>query len=191
MNNKGNITTSDRLDFNHANKVSIDLLKSDKKTNKKIGLYVCLILTSGLRVSDAIRLTHENIEDGYYQLREKKTGKAKRYDFSPCFIEIYNKYYPKAEGLLFANNTGNKAISNSYINRRLKELFNDNTLNVSSHSCRKAFGYNLYFLADNKTEALYQLSEIFLHASPIVTKKYIGVRIEELQEVINKNVLVF
>ncbi|WP_321309490.1 tyrosine-type recombinase/integrase [Marinifilum fragile] len=191
MNLKGNITVSDRIDFDIANRIAIELLKSHKKTNKKLGFYICLILTTGLRISDALTLTHEAIEKGYYELREKKTSKAKRYDFSLSLIAIYNKYYLKGEGLLFANNSGTKAISNSFINRKLKEIFHNSDLNISSHSLRKAFGYNLYQLSSNKTEALYQLSEIYNHSSPKTTKIYIGVRTEELQEVINKNILRF
>lgn len=191
MNSRGSITTSDRIDFNTANKVAIELLRSEKKTNKKLGLYICLVLTTGLRVSDALTISHEDIKNGFYILREKKTKKSKRYDFTPSLLGIYEKFYFSGEGLLFANNGGAKAISNSYINRRLKEIFYEDALNISSHSLRKAFGYNLYQLSNNKIETLYELSEIYNHSDPRVTKKYIGLRVEELQETLNKNVLMF
>jgi integrase len=191
MNVKGNITTSDRIPFELANQKAIELLKSKSRTDKKLGFYIALILTTGLRISDALTLTHQDIRNGYYQLREKKTGKAKKYDFSDSLIAIYNKYYLKSEGLLFVNNRNTKAISNSFINRKLKEIFHNTELNISSHSIRKAMGFNLYQLSDNKSECLYQLSEIYNHSNPKVTKLYIGLRVEELQETLNKNVLIF
>ncbi len=191
MNVAGNITTSDRIDFNVANRKAIQLLKSKSKTDKKLGFYICVVLTNLLRVSDALTLTHKDMEKGYYELREKKTKKAKKYDFSDSLIAIYNKFFPKGEGLLFINNSGTKAISNSYINRRLKEIFHNEDINISSHSIRKAGSFSLYQMAENKTECLYELSEILNHSNPAVTKRYIGLRKTELQETLNKNVLNF
>lgn len=52
------------------------------------------------------------------------------------------------------------------------------------HLFRKTFGRKVIESAGEQSEmALIKLSEIFNHASPMITRRYLGLRSEELEEV--------
>ena len=54
---------------------------------------------------------------------------------------------------------------------------------LSTHSMRKTFGYRVYSTSgDNAEVALVKLMELFNHSSVAITKRYLGIRAEELQE---------
>tara|TARA_R110001583_G_scaffold74156_5_gene205586 strand:+ start:13015 stop:13617 length:603 start_codon:yes stop_codon:yes gene_type:complete len=184
-NHEGNITSSDRIEFDTATNTASFLIQSHKPSDKRIGLYIYTAISTGLRISDLMRLTHEDMIKGFYEFREKKTSKSKRFPFPSSLISVYNRFADKGTGLLFAGSNG-KAFSNSYINKRLKFLFENNETHVSSHSLRKTFGYRMYEKTENKSEALYKLSEIFNHSNTGVTKIYIGLRAEELSNSIEE-----
>ena len=53
--------------------------------------------------------------------------------------------------------------------------------NFSSHSLRKTFGRHVYEMADTNGEmALVMLSELFNHSNIAITKRYLGLRKEEI-----------
>ena len=57
--------------------------------------------------------------------------------------------------------------------------------NICSHSLRKTFGYHVWHNAEDKEKSLIILQTIFNHSSPMMTKKYIGLRDEEVSDVFN------
>jgi len=73
------------------------------------------------------------------------------------------------------------------INVVLKDIKKDYGLQVShfiSHSLRKTFGRKVVDSAGADSEmALIKLSEIFNHSSPAITRRYLGLRQEEIGEV--------
>ena len=73
------------------------------------------------------------------------------------------------------------------INRHLKTIKQQYGLkvqNLSSHSFRKTFGRKIVQNAGEQSEmALIKLSEIYNHASPMITRRYLGLRAEELNEI--------
>lgn len=55
--------------------------------------------------------------------------------------------------------------------------------NFSCHSLRKTFGRQVYNMNDNNSElALVKLMELFNHSSVAITKRYLGLRQEEILE---------
>ena len=64
----------------------------------------------------------------------------------------------------------------------IKQKYNLKSVkNFSSHSLRKSFGRHVYERADTNAEmALALLSELFNHSSISITKRYLGIRHEEL-----------
>ena len=57
---------------------------------------------------------------------------------------------------------------------------------LSTHSLRKTFGRKVVESAGENSEmALIKLSELFNHTSPQITRRYLGLRQEELMEVYN------
>ena len=75
------------------------------------------------------------------------------------------------------------------INVRLKEIkakYSIKVEHLSTHSLRKTFGRKVVESAGENSEmALIKLSEIFNHTSPMITRRYLGLRQEELEEVYN------
>ena len=73
------------------------------------------------------------------------------------------------------------------VNRHFKALkvkYQIRIKNFSTHSLRKTFGRRVVDMAGADAErALIKLSEIFNHTSPMVTRRYLGLRQEELGEV--------
>jgi site-specific recombinase XerD len=71
------------------------------------------------------------------------------------------------------------------INRKLKAVFSKEAkeLNISSHSLRKSFGRRVYETNNESEKALNYLSELFNHTSLAVTRRYLGIRQEELNNI--------
>lgn len=148
----------------------------------------------GLRISDLKRLTWRTVLDGdKFIIVEKKTGKRREVKINrglQAHIEdCYNALnITDKEELCFVNKYG-KPISTQMINRHLKAIKSQYALKVehlSSHSFRKTFGRKVVSNAGEQSEmALIKLSEIFNHASPMITRRYLGLRAEELEEVYN------
>ena len=146
----------------------------------------------GLRVSDLKRLTWSDILDGNkFVIIEKKTGKRREIKINrglqahieDCFKAL--KISDRNE-LCFVNKYG-KPISTQMINRHLKTIKSQYGLKIehlSTHSFRKTFGRKVVSNAGEQSEmALIKLSEIFNHASPMITRRYLGLRAEELEEI--------
>lgn len=55
--------------------------------------------------------------------------------------------------------------------------------NISSHSLRKSFGRRVYENNNESEKSLIYLSELFNHTSLSVTRKYLGIRQEELNDI--------
>ena len=85
-----------------------------------------------------------------------------------CFLSIRNKVY-----------------SIQWINLILKELkyrYNLKIDHFSTHSLRKTFGRKVFESSDNAELALVKLMELFNHSSIAITKRYLGLRQEEILE---------
>jgi integrase len=71
------------------------------------------------------------------------------------------------------------------MNRKLKNVFKKDTrtLNISSLSLRKSFGRRVYENNGESEKALTYLSELFNHSSQSITRQYLGIRQEELNDI--------
>lgn len=77
----------------------------------------------------------------------------------------------------------NKVYSIQWINIVLKELKSKYNLKIdhfSTHSLRKTFGRKVFESSENAELALVKLMELFNHSSVSITKRYLGLRQEEL-----------
>ncbi len=148
----------------------------------------------GLRIGDLLWLSWNDIaEKSELILTEEKTGKRRKITINAKVSEVVNlclKEHRLKDGFshnqfMFANRWGGP-ITISYVNKRLKFLFdkyNVSVQNPSSHTLRKTFGKRVYE-SDNKSErALIYLSEIFSHSSIAITRKYIGITQEQIADV--------
>lgn len=163
-------------------------LKQDRKYRDY--LLITLGCYFGLRIGDLLKLRWKDVlGKNELMLVESKTKKVRRITINPKvaetldFCSIYRKSNDE-NVYLFANRWGDP-VTVSYINKKLKSLFNTygvRVQNSSSHTLRKTFGKRIYE-SDNRSErALVYLSEIFSHSSISITRKYIGITQEQIAD---------
>ena len=147
----------------------------------------------GLRISDLLSLTWEDIlKKEELALRERKTGKRRVILINSSFQGHIRKCCRALEVTdlsehCFLNRYG-VVISRQMVNRKLKWYKVKYRLpigNFSTHTFRKTWARKIYEneLKEGRGEmALLKLSELMNHSSPAITRRYIGLRREELAE---------
>jgi integrase len=177
----GSKTTSDYIDFDRATAVGFKLIKENKKPI--FGLYIIVSINTGLRISDVLNLKWTDLEGDCLKLNEKKTGKYRTIQINDAIKKAISKF-EKGAGYIFLSQKGS-VYSRQQINKLLKQLFSRQakTLNVSSHSLRKSFGKHVFTIFNESDKSLIYLSELFNHTSPAITRQYLGIRQEELNDI--------
>jgi len=146
----------------------------------------------GLRISDLLTLTWEQILGESFTLNEKKTGKHREIKVNAGVREHIWECY-RALGIkdpqekCFLNRQGG-VISIQRVNVVLKEVRAKYGLtgvkHFSTHSFRKTFGRKVVEMAGENSEmALIKLAELFNHSNTAITRRYLGLRQQELREV--------
>jgi integrase len=138
-------------------------------------------INTGLRVSDIVPLKVKDVRGKtYVHVLEGKTEKARRVLLRGIQqeIEAYIKGM-REEDWLFPSRKGNDHITPTQAYRALVKAGEmiDRT-DIGTHTMRKTFGYHHY--KQNKDVAA--LQEIFNHSAPSITKRYIGIRQDEIDE---------
>ena len=183
MSQKNQNTTSDYIPFDTALVKGQKLLKNDK--TKTIGLYIIASINLGLRIKDTLLLTFEQLRGDTLEISETKTGKRRVMAINDNIKDALKKFDESYKGLAFKSQK-NSVYSQQQINRKLKDIFAkeiSNGLHISSHSLRKSFGRKVYSMNNESENALIKLSELFNHTSPSITRKYLGLRQEELNDI--------
>ena len=175
---KGRITKSNYIDFDKAYNAALRM-KGTK--NENFGFYIVVAIHTGLRIGDILKMKRKNFEDGVYQLREQKTGKAKTLPFNTKVLEYYNELRNKSE-IVFRSNKG-MTYSNQQINKKIKQTFKAKNKNYSSHSLRKSFGRKVYEMNNQSEDALVNLSLIYNHSDLRVTRTYLDITQEKLDSI--------
>ena len=183
MSIKNSVTTSDYLNFDSTLNKAMKIIKTDK--NYKLGFLIVFGINTGLRISDILKLKVEDLDNDSISLVESKTNKKriiKLNDNVKTAFSLLKERNPSIEGFVFTSNQ-NTVYSVQYINRTIKTMLGGKNLAISSHTFRKTFG-RAVFLNNNETDkALLYLSELFNHSSPAITKRYLGIRQEELDDI--------
>ena len=147
----------------------------------------------GLRISDLLKLTWDMLLNGdSFMLYEKKTGKRRivkiNKGFQKHIQECYNalKVSCRQQPCFISNKGGVYSIQR--INAHFKEIkvkYGLKIRNFSTHSLRKTFGRKVVESAGPGKEemALIRLSELFNHSSIQISRRYLGLRQEELSGV--------
>jgi len=179
MNKKGNKTTTGYIPWEEYQRLI------QETTSDKIRLFAAISGYAGLRISDVLALRWKQLLGESIVLVEKKTGKTRTITINERLRDILNSYGSKT-GYIFASGSG-KPVSSSYMNRLLKKEFNRLDIkvdgNVSSHMFRKTLGRRFMEMSEDKTKALILLMDLFGHTSPDTTKRYLGIRQEEINNV--------
>ena len=137
-------------------------------------------ITTGLRIGDIVQMRIEDVKGRSSVLvKEGKTKKMREVYLDDIMPEItdYLDGQP-SEGYLFASAKGGH-ISTTQGYRALAKAADLLGWDfIGTHSLRKTFGYFYY----KKTKDIVTLSEILNHSSQRMTRRYIGIRDEEIRE---------
>lgn len=176
------------------NKEQIETMKIllAQRSQRDLLLFV-MGINSGLRISDllAMRVCDVIDERGrpkkMYTLRERKTGKKKQFPFNKtvqtAISSCLRGYTGDKERPLFVSqkkgkNGEAKAISRQQawdiLSKTAKRIGIEDS--IGTHTLRKTFGYHAY----NGGATIEKLQEIFNHNDPRVTRRYIGITQDDI-----------
>lgn len=191
MSQKHAYTTADYLPWDSATSL---IRKLYRNGDYRMSLFIGCGAFFGLRVSDLLSLTWNQILTGEeFAIYEQKTGKRRviriNSGFQAHVQDCFNALGVKdAEECCFLNRYGG-LISLQMINRHLKAIkvrYQLRINNFSTHSLRKTWARRVYEnenVQGRGDMALLKLSELMNHSSPAITRRYIGLRQQELGEV--------
>lgn len=173
----------------------IELMKKilrDGPFGERNHLLFVLGINSGLRISDLLKLTVGDVIDEKGKVRpsvslhEQKTGKYKQFEVSKAASVAISSYIKTIDQLsftdpLFRSRKGTRAISRVQAWEILSNAAKEAGIadQIGTHTLRKTFGYH----ARKAGVGIEMLQSIFNHASPAVTKRYIGITQDEMNEV--------
>ena len=181
-------TTADYLQWDEAMNL---IRKLAKDNNYKMSLLVALSCFTGLRISDILALRWNQILSvSEFTIIEKKTGKKRTLRLNPQLQEHIQECYEhikpigvkapilvSQKGTIFTIQTINRILKD------IKKKYKVKIKNFSCHSLRKTFGRQVYNMnSENSELALVKLMELFNHSSVSITKRYLGLRQEEILE---------
>lgn len=149
-----------------------------------------LNLNLGLRVTDCLDLTFEDIQESnegfFINKREGKTGKKRFITLHKPAMKIINKrhnLHPQDEFIFQDHSNRGKAackpISRVSMARAFKVVGDKLKIRLGTHSCRKSLGWTLHFDNDVKLSVIMKL---FNHASEASTKLYLGIDHKDVQD---------
>ena len=181
-------TTADYLQWDEAMNLIRKLAKDGKY---KMSLLIALGCFTGLRISDILALRWKQIlHVSEFTITEKKTGKQRTLRLNPQLqrhiAECYEQIQPIGTSAPILVSQKGTIFTIQRINVMLKEIkrrYHLRVGNFSCHSLRKTFGRQVYTMSgDNAELALVKLMELFNHSSIAITKRYLGLRQEEILE---------
>jgi len=166
-----------------------------KEHNLRDWLLFVLGINSGLRISDLLKLTVDDVRSkDRITIREQKTNKLKDFPLSDTCKKAISEYLKEnrlTDGPLFPSrkSAGSKS-SGSISRQQAYEIINAAARAVGiseaigTHTLRKTFGYWAYQSGVDVT----RIQQLLNHSAPSVTLRYIGITKDELDKVyINLN----
>lgn len=179
-------TTADYIPWDSAINLVHRLFK-DK--NYVMSLFVATGIFTGLRVHDLRDLRwNQLLNGGVMTIIEHKTKKERQIKLNPDFVEHVKQCY-EAMGIKNPNehcflSQKKTVISTQWFNRLLKQIrdkYHVPCKNISCHALRKSFGRAIFDRSEENSEmALIKLSECFGHSNCQVTRRYLGLKTEEI-----------
>lgn len=186
-------TAADAMDWNEAIQL-VDRMYADGKYRDALliasGCYL------GLRISDLLCLTWGNLVSNEFTIQEQKTGKRRtlrvgdslRRFAASCRTAMGS---PSESRLVFTGEREeSKPLTRQAVDKMLKQVrvkYRVKSAKVfSSHTLRKTFGRRVWLQECDKgrgDQALLLLGEVFGHSSVAITKRYLGIRQEEILSV--------
>ena len=186
MSLKYSSTTADYLQWSEAMNL---IRKLARDNNYKMSLLIALGCFTGLRISDILALRWNQILDAEeFTIIEIKTGKQRiirinmqlQQHIRDCYEHI-NPVGINAPVLISQKGTVYTVQRINVMLKEIKKKYRLHIGNFSCHSLRTTFGRQVYNMnSDNSELGLVKLMELFNHSSVSITKRYLGLRQEEL-----------
>jgi integrase len=156
-----------------------------QKKKWKYYLLVRLGISTALRYSDLSRITWEAvINKETLEIKEKKTGKVRQIpiqkELSETLLSVYRT--------LNEPDLNNPVIDlhirtvNKQLKVHCKKSGITRPVRISSHSMRKSFGRAVWVKHGKSEEALVKLSQLFNHSSTSITRIYLSITKEEIDD---------
>jgi len=138
-------------------------------------------INTGLRIGDIVKLRIEDVKGRTsFVIREGKTKKPRTVHLTAIMADVadYLADMP-SEGWLFPSRKGDGHITTTQAYRILTKAADMiGRDDIGTHTLRKTFGYHYY----RRTRDVATLMEIFNHADQATTKRYIGIREDEIKD---------
>lgn len=138
-------------------------------------------INTGLRVSDIVALKVSDVKGKQrLSLYEGKTKKKRTIHLEGIQKEL-ETYINSLQGqdYLFPSQKGQGPMTTTQVYRMLQSagewIGRDD---IGTHTMRKTFGYHYY----KQTKDVAMLQEIFNHSAPSITKRYIGITQDEIEQ---------
>lgn len=144
-------------------------------------------INTGLRISDILNLNISDVENKIYiEVKEKKTGKYKRFPLNNKLRILIQDYLLKVRKITYSIDNQeplfigkkHKRLNRSQVYRFLNSACKvlKIEINIGTHTMRKTFGYHHY----KKFNDVVLLQKILNHSAPSITLRYIGITQEEI-----------
>lgn len=191
MAKKNQLTTADHLEYSEYLKL-VDGLHEDKEYFWE--LYARLSFCTACRASDVLQLRWVDVLDKTETVvLEKKTGKPRKISFNKSVRDKLRELWtlmdcPNKALYIFQTNRTGQPMTIQNVNQQLKLFKYKYRLNInhfSTHTFRKTFGRYVYDTNGHSAESLILLNKILNHSNIQVTKTYIGITQDEINDVFN------
>ena len=168
----------------------------NKEVNLRNYMLICMGLNTALRISDMLQLKWGNVYDfdrkhyaKHIVVCEGKTGKETRIAINNNLIDAFEMYMGSLKSVsgndyIFTGKTKGTHLSRSQAFRIITHVAEALNMEngISCHSLRKTFGY--YAWKYGTPPAM--LMEIYNHSSHEITKRYLGIKQDDRDNVFLK-----
>ena len=167
------------INYDKAQGIGTRLIRSGE--NPIFGLLIMTGTNLGLRIGDLLNLTFGQLRQDSITIKEGKTGKNRSMRINQTIHAAMKSFKDEPDNFYAFKSQKGSVYSRQHVNRLMKQYFKGK--DISSHSLRKTFGRRVWENNGETDKALIKLSEIFNHSTPSVTKRYLGIRQQELDDV--------
>lgn len=145
---------------------------------------------TGLRISDILSLKVSDLKGNILTVKEQKTGKLKQIKLSSKLKSVFKDYLNTSTDLqdddfLFTSRQSkNKPMTRQRVHQIIKYISKHIGVddNISTHSMRKTFAYNLYTLSNNNIALV---MEALNHSKEIITLRYLCIKDNILNDLVD------